>query len=101
MSAMASPFRVPEDPHTPVEPSKDTPRVQEPPGYHSLLFWPLGDVLSPHKAGRSAACRRVHLKGAAPGTWFEERRAAAWGAKLNEGERFVVTPPPVSLLTVD
>lgn len=32
MSAMASPFRVPEDPHAATELDKDTPNIEGPPG---------------------------------------------------------------------
>ncbi len=48
MSAMASPFRVPEDPQASAELDKDTPHIEEPPGYRSLhlrLQWQ-GTVLT-------------------------------------------------------
>lgn len=40
MSAMASPFKVPEDPQASAERSKETPHIKEPPGCDTIV-WPL------------------------------------------------------------
>lgn len=40
MLAMASPFKIPEDPQASAELDKDAPQNEEPPGYRSLHYPP-------------------------------------------------------------